>query len=168
VSLHADLEAASLALEKAKYKLERDRDDAIRRTEVDFDKANEPRRAHLVVLNKAVTVAREAYEDDLVRKAAAPRADDIKIGMKMVEWTNGRSYFGSHQYAWRATGRTGRVDVWTRETVRPDNMRWGLPAIGDLFIRILKKDGSDSALFETLRGGYKSTWLREGQKPGKA
>ena len=58
-------------------------------------------------------------------------------------------------------GQLGVIEVWTKESRYPDNMRWGMPHPGDIVIRFLKKDGSPSLKFVRkggLYGGDEKLW----------
>ncbi len=90
----------------------------------------------------------------------------------LVEW-------GRHSSNWYdtekrdllyPTGRRGLLQVCERETRFADNItHYKLPKIGDLFIRLVKKDGTSGLQHVLLYGGeVGGHWLPAGEKPEKA
>jgi hypothetical protein len=163
------MEAADEAARKFESLLEADKDAAMRASEELIDKALAARREKLIELRQAAYAAQSTWHEEKVADArrTAGKDGNLALGTRMFEWENGRSYFGSRDFQWSKTGRTGIIQVWTPETKHPENLRWGLPNVGDLYIRVLKVDGTESLKFESLRGNYKSTWMPEGKKPGR-
>lgn len=114
-------------------------------------------REELHELRRQVYAARCAWEDELVEHARK----DPSVGRVLIGWTALRCYGGG----WSPNGQKGRIDVWTRESKHPENMRFGLPSPGSLYIRVLKKDGTDSLNFDTLNHSWKVKWLPPGETP---
>lgn len=79
-------------------------------------------------------------------------------------WTGKRVYKIEKEYArWSSqviskTRVEGIVETRRSDTVFPANKRWGLPAIGEGFVRLLKRDGTPGTKIDSLTG-YKSEWL---------
>jgi len=151
------------------HKIEADKERQLRAAEERIERELKPRREHLADLRRIEVDAVAAWHSAKIEdtRQRAGKGGMFAIGTSMAEWKNGRSYFGSPRYDWSKTGRVGTIQIWTPETSYPENQRWGLPSPGDLFIRILKKDGKESLNYETLRGNFKGTWMPEGQKPGR-
>lgn len=83
----------------------------------------------------------------------------------MVEWGYDMRHRWDRSREKKPTGRRGRYELRTADTEFPANTgSYRLPNIGQVFIRILKKDGSPGLKFESLRAG--SDWrLEEGSEP---
>jgi hypothetical protein len=119
-------------------------------------------RAQAAVITAMVRAEQQSTIDQLGQRAAEARAAADAAGIeagnaelaamsdpRRVEWARGK-YLSD---AYRATGRTGQYEVWTRETVcAAGRADYSLPRIGELFLRINKKDGTPSANFERASG----------------
>lgn len=67
------------------------------------------------------------------------------------------------------TGRHGIVRVWDAGSRYPGNAgRWSLPSPGEVYVRLLRKDGTESAKFERIVGwnGH-DDWYAEGVDPNE-
>ena len=107
-------------------------------------------------LSDAHTKAQAAAEQYDVEQAIANAK--YLIGTIMCKWVVKSSWERVPQ--WEIECR-GIVEVFTRESPRPDNQRFSLPSIGDIIVRILKKDGKPGLRVERIN----DTWLPEGKKP---
>lgn len=121
--------------------------------------------ARLKELSFAVRAARAAYED-AVAEAATGKLKDYHDGI-LIEWgspPDWRPYMGA--YKKQPTGRRGRYELRARETQFAANVgSWRKPVIGEVFIRLIKKDGTPGTGFVKVREGSGSEWLPEGQEP---
>jgi hypothetical protein len=89
---------------------------------------------------------------------AAGQAEIAAMGdVRVVEWETTR--FGNN---WVLTGRSGRLEVATRET-RFSAVRSSSPTVGEILVRINKKDGTPSLLIAT--GSYRLSWKPLDWKP---
>lgn len=147
-------EEADRALRERKRKAEAE-------FEEQWEKTTEADRERLYQLRREANDAKEAWEAAKVERAAQD-TNAIALGTVMVEWK--RSGYGFSPGPMKPTGRRGRVAIWTRESPHPENIRWGLPDVGDRYIRVLKKDGTESINFEKL-SDWKTTWKPEGEEP---
>lgn len=116
----------------------------------------------LRALIQAERDAEQAYlaekEKDAAKDAPYP------IGTKMVEWTEPyRSFY--NEVPKKPTGRTGVIELVTRETQHPANLRYGKASVGSYVIRLLKKDGTPSLSYVELGAWRTGTWLPEGKEP---
>lgn len=114
--------------------------------------------ARLAEVKKKEMEARVALSEAEVRLALIENADMYQ-GI-LFEWE--RVGFGLTRGV-QKTGRRGKYEIRTRETVFPGNRQFGLPEMGEHFIRLLKKDGSPGLGF--VSNYWKEKWLPEGQKP---
>ena len=163
-----EAEAAYMAAQEAAGKAERayetERDKRIRRATDEIDHDMREQRSEHLALCRARGFAEIAWKEARV-EAARKKAHTLgPIGTVLIEWDSGRSYGYTSRREWRKTGRTGKLDVWTMDSAHPANMTWSLPSVGDFYVRVVKKDGSESRLFESLRG-YSSDWFVEGKSP---
>lgn len=119
---------------------------------------------HDAVLKDAATKEREAHRlRDELKIASMEEATlgGVPVGGRVVKWDKSYSFT-----AWRKTGLIGIVELCTPEAKFPDNQRWTLPSVGELFVRVLKKDDTPS-----LRIGGRSSmglpwgWYPEGVTP---
>lgn len=102
--------------------------------------------------------AKDARDSAIEARALSGEGLPYPIGTKLFEWKHER--WSTNSYV--KTGRTGVVEVCTRDTVHPDNMRWSRPRLGGWFIRVLKKDGTPSKQYETR---FLDRWQPEGKRP---
>lgn len=112
----------------------------------------------VVALARLEDAAKHALEDERVRVAMK----HPHIGVTVEEWKS--SGYGFRPSEPHRTGRRGIIRVWTREEKCPANITYSEPRVGSLFVRLLKKDGTESLQFDTL-GGYNGQWrVVEGTK----
>lgn len=110
---------------------------------------------------EALRVAKEQHESAVEARALAGVELPYPIGTRLVEWEMKR--YPVNGYV--KTGRIGMVEVCTRKTEHPDNMRWSRPRLGDWFVRHLKKDGTPGKQYEIR---WKENWLPEGMEHPRA
>jgi hypothetical protein len=164
--LKAACEVANQRHLNLKYKFETEERDL--RVEA-HDKINEQlQEKYGKRLEAAATKAQEAriaYEDARVN-AAATQAE-IPLGTKMARWEHVRDPNKYHEWIWQPTKQRGVVEVFTRESEHNAGRRWSTPDIGEVVIRVLRKNGTPSK--EVVRfhgyGAQRShEWVREGEK----
>ncbi len=105
------------------------------------------------------------------RLLAIAEAENGKVNLvnypsgPVFEWGHSRHYYGRGNK--RLTGRRGIFEVCTPETEFARNVcSYRRPKPGEVFIRVLKKDGTPGLAFETSRwDGKFSNWLPEGKEP---
>ena len=132
--------------------------------ERDFQRDTIGLRTALIALQRERARAEEEWN---AAKVAHAKASDegLPVGMIVFEWSNkGSFYYSSAKRPWTKTGRKGQVDIWTSASDHPTNERWGLPSVGDKYVRLIKKDGTLSRKFEKLNS-WNGTWLPEGAEP---
>lgn len=115
-------------------------------------------------LCKAYTEAFDAYEAAIIENAHATLP--YPIGTKMIGWAKEKlSRFRTVDHY--SPMATGVIEVFVSGSEVPANTRYHLPAIGDVVVRIHKKDGSLGKNVEMLfdSWGNKYKWLPEGEKP---
>jgi hypothetical protein len=128
--------------------------------EAAFHEATKADRDRIEALRRESYEAKEAWEDAKIEQAAQDEKA-LPVGTVLVEWKRSGYYGGGPS---KPTGRKGVVNIWTRQSDHPGNLRWGLPEVGDRYIRVLKKDGTPSRNFEKL-SDWKASWLPEGTEP---
>jgi hypothetical protein len=104
------------------------------------------------------------HDDGMDKLASLPKG-------VLVEWGRPRDTRGWERDRKKIALRRGVLEVRTSETVLPANVgSWRLPVIGEVFIRILKKDGSPGMAVESYRPNPAgvNAWLPEGQTPEDA
>lgn len=153
------LRAALHAARRARIAFEVEREAAKRLLQAEVnDKIREVYGAREAEVKKREADAREALREAEERRGLADNADMYQ-GI-LIEW----SFIRPHP---AMTGRRGKYEICTHKTVFPGNRQYGLPQIGERFIRLLKKDGSPALGFAS---GYRvdENWLPEGEKPKEA
>jgi hypothetical protein len=152
-----ELKIALEEAQKAHAAIERQREQDVR-AEVDRIKAEIGARykPSLDTAATAVRAAREAWEAAATAEVEA-QASTLDQTV-LCEWGRERSW-----HPLRATGRRGRLAICAPED--RFNKTWNTPEIGERFIRILKKDGSDALAFDRVKFGGSERWLPEGQEP---
>jgi hypothetical protein len=113
---------------------------------------------------------RIAYEDARL-EAAKARVSRNNYGV-LVEWgMRDRNWYNlEKRYLMYKTGRRAVLEVCDRNTIFDRNMAdWRRPAIGEIFLRRIKKNGENSAQIIKLHNEeIPSSWLPEGDKPPRA
>lgn len=128
---------------------------------IDVDLWKSAERGAWVALKTAEHHAQAAWDEAKVADAVLKKHEKGGVGTKLIEWGSGSGYYRREL---RVTGRVGRIAIWTADSAHPANMRWGLPSVGDFYVRIQRKDGSFAKTFCTLNN-YGSLWLPEGKVP---
>ena len=126
--------------------------------------------APLAELAAAEAAARAAL--DAARVAAAAATPGVPKGV-LIEWDRLESRRYNRDWAMRRTGRRGVIEVVTADTEWPGNIgSYRRPDPGGFILRLLKKDGTPSLLFErwtppTEEGMTwgSARWVPEGEKP---
>lgn len=68
---------------------------------------------------------------------------------------------------WKVIAK-GVMEIITAESEHPDSLnKYSRASIGDVVVRLLKKDGTPGKKYESLTGWKAKHWLPEGQTPGK-
>lgn len=120
--------------------------------------------------NDQATEAQRAFYDARIEDARA-RLSAMNYGRGvLVEWETKKGQWFSERKNWHyESGRRGTIEVVDRNTQFPDNMAdYRRPALGDMIIRLLKKDGTPSKQVINLMNGIPNWWLPEGEKHEKA
>jgi hypothetical protein len=120
---------------------------------------------HDAGINEAQTKALEADRAYHIALIETGRATLAAMGNPIrEEWKRAGTYW-SYKRPLVRSGRTGRQEVRDFDSKFPANRGYGLPAYGDIFMRILKKDGTPAATYES---GYKMEhWQPVGWTPEK-
>jgi hypothetical protein len=103
--------------------------------------------------------ARIAYIAERDRAAIEEANPPYPVGTKVYEWI--RLEWPNHDQPKKLSGRVGLIEVWTRDSKKPDSVGLG-PYVGRVVVRFLKKDGTPSLKYEEREI---SKWLPEGVKP---
>lgn len=128
----------------------------------------------------ATAAAEQKYGPDLERLRAkreelqaAHDAAQVALGQAataglhtgiLFEWKRKYERFSSKEGPPQATGRRGVVEVWAKGSQARGS--YGLPAIGEVVLRVLKKDGTPSVDFERHpKDLIGKLWFPEGVKP---
>ena len=94
----------------------------------------------------AVGLARAALDAARV-EAAQSKADELPQGT-LVEWNNQPITKWSRHYKFSRTGRRGKIEIVTGESQFAANLHgYSCPKLGDVIVRVLKKDGTASSKF---------------------
>lgn len=111
-----------------------------------------------VAASKAALAAKQSL-------ALSGKTARVPLGTRMVEWELVRDYTTS-KHKLRPSGRLGLVEVLTEGSPLPGNRAHGLPKIGDVIIRVLKKQGGKSLNCMKLDSwDAMNRWFPEGQDP---
>jgi hypothetical protein len=120
------------------------------------------------------TNQRQTELEDARIAAGKERLAEMNYGRgTLIEWsTHKENWYNLQQRYWYyRTGRKGFLAVWDRDAEYPDNMRhsYTLPQLGDLYIRLLKKDGKPGRQFYKWHGdAVPNWWLPEDENHEKA
>ena len=118
-----------------------------------------------------IETARRAEYDAARLEAAKARVNGNNYGM-LIEWgmRDRDWYIVEKRYLLYKTGRRGILEVYETGTLLPETMGdWRKPQIGDVFLRLIKKNGEKSRKIITLHNGeIPGNWYPEGDKPAKA
>ena len=87
--------------------------------------------------------ARRALEDAKITEATAKLESLPKRFFEKK--TSGRAW---ERRPAKPTGREAIPEVRRHDTIFPGNRTWNLPEVGEIFLRVLKKDGTPSSLIE--------------------
>lgn len=117
--------------------------------------------ARLAALRQAELDAERAVEDERIANAKPPHP----VGTVMIGWSN-KSGSWARESDWQPVAK-GIIEIVTRETVHPANTEYSRASLGDVVVRLLKKDGTPSAKYQTLGGWRSHRWLPEGKTPPK-
>jgi hypothetical protein len=121
--------------------------------------------ADIQVAKDVARTAKQAYE--AARVAEGERAAASIHSGVLAEWDWKPSGRFRQDYAWRETGRRGRCEVVTPQTVFPGNKTWNRPPVGSVAVRLLKKNGQPGmdCVKMKVNAHDKAQWLPEGEKP---
>ncbi len=158
----------------------------VREINAKIEAAESRRKAIETERDKFIQAALEAAKEEWAQRngdrldAASieiARLQNLRYDARLAE-ANSRygNYVGTKLHEWKDTGRHGRTNViktgrvgvlaiWTRLSPRPSNLAsYSIPVAGTLYIRLLKKDGTESTQFETI-GGFNFDWRHpDGQR----
>ncbi len=130
---------------RAKRAVEDARDDA---RSAALAEVNARFRDQLVAADAAIAAAKLAHEN---AKIANQTSNPVvgKIVSKSVQVKDGR-------WRWKTVDIKGIVEVTTSETIFPANkLAWKIPSGGDLFVRLLKNDGTPGVRIDNYNNQWK-------------
>jgi hypothetical protein len=117
--------------------------------------------ARYQVAYQAVADAEAAL--DAARIAEQTAAQPYPVGTKLYQWeSSGRRSYSATGCGPRLTGKVGLFEIWTKDSVAPENMKYGNRCH---VARTLRKDGTTGPSFVLYSSWQSGTWLPEGQKP---
>lgn len=121
--------------------------------------------AKIKAAREAEWEANRAHEAAMA-KAAAANTGWLPVGTKVFEWVRPGRWARAGE-PMRKSGRVGVVEVCTHESFFAGNARYSRPSVGQVFVRLLKKDGSPS--LKVVEGWRlcREDWLPEGVSPNK-
>jgi hypothetical protein len=112
---------------------------------------------------RAELAAAEALADEAIEKAALAEEREVPAGTLMEEWKTPRHTYGRGPK--ELTGRKGVLEIITRESVHPGNIReWSQAKVGQLVVRILKKNGEPGTSYVSDVWGMRNCWKVAGSK----
>lgn len=113
--------------------------------------------------NIAENEAQQLVEAEKERIALSETLHPYSLGTRMVEWSYPRRLYSQATVQNRVlTGRVGVLEIITNKSEHPANKTYGLAERGELVIRILKKDGTPSKVYERLNRRWNLQWVPEG------
>jgi hypothetical protein len=114
-------------------------------------------------LHEAARAARQAYET--AKLAEANASLPFPVGTKLIGWI--RRKLSSFRCGPLEKKSLGVVEVCDKNTEIPKGIVYHRPDIGDVLVRLLKKDGTPGKAVEKYNGdGWRThIWLPEGEKP---
>ena len=113
------------------------------------------------VLAAAVQATRQTL--DAARIAQATTALETLPKGVLVEWGHPKFYRSWERGPLKPL-RRAVLEVCTPTTKLPMNQTWNRPKLGDVFLRILKKDGTPGLAVERYDPGRRN-WIPEGEQP---
>lgn len=119
--------------------------------------------------------AEKELRDEVERRAIENAKPAFPVGTKVAEWRDDTSLYCSwknnHKPQWMLTGTKGIVEVVTKGSEFPSNMRWHRPSVGAVIVRLCKKNGTLGLMFDNIsstgNNGCNFQWLPEGVEPAK-
>lgn len=97
----------------------------------------------------------------------AARADTAEYPDGAKVWRYQWPSYGYGARQWPVGVELGVVEVWTKDSARPDNMSsYGLPSVGAKIVRTIGKSGKPGKRFATLPGWGDEVWT-VGDPPSK-
>ena len=154
--------------------------DAIKQAYEDLSLIQNDMRTRRTVLDQisSLTIEKEfgnKYREACKYYSELKKIEDELNANKLIEWgvnslpyPEGTILHKWMQYGWGTknpytmTKETGVIQIFRNGDEYPDNMRWNKPRIGDLIIRLHKKDGS---LGKKIERFYSATWVPKGEDP---
>lgn len=134
----------------------------------------------LIELEAAVTQAKQdeltthrAAQEEIETEALTGRNSPYPLGTVMIEW---KRQWGSRGYGrtnpwYETTGRTGVIEVITRQSKHQANLRWGKASLGSTVIRLRNKQRVPGIAYITMKSGIISrdggfhSWFPENIDP---
>lgn len=140
-------------------------------------------REYRVKLDTALALAEKVdHQNDLVRieKGTELLRQSNYRDMVLIEWeTRHNLWYTENKYKKFPSGRKGKLEVRNLDTQIPANIKYNIPAMGEIFIRILKQNGTPG--IQLVQMGYDgrncqkegrlqlpNLWLVEGEVPENA
>lgn len=140
------------------------RDAALKRIEFDVNAKHSEKIQKLCDASVAAQRAANRAKESLALSGKTAR---IPLGTRLIEYQLVRDFTTSKQKL-TPTGRLGLVEVLTEGSPLPGNRAHGLPKLGDVIIRVLKKQGGRSLNCMKLDSWEGiNRWFPEGQDPPK-
>lgn len=121
-------------------------------------------KARLLAAREAVYNANELEEKEKVQQSCTVW---YPVGTKVELWKNKGRYINGKQ----KSGEFGLVEVYDGTNPLPDNLRWRKPNVGDIMVRLLKKNGESGLRVEVvsnqnrMKAHFANVWLIEGDTP---
>lgn len=120
---------------------------------------------------EGIKAAREVEHTALLALEEAIIADAISAphkvppGTMMAEWKYPGRYGNRGER--QSTGRLGIIEIVTRDSEHPDNVRYNRASLGEAVVRLLKKKDSTQSKAYVRGSAMRSEWLPVGQEPAK-
>jgi hypothetical protein len=172
----SNLEELRTAYREASGRYETIRDERMRREREEQDKVREKIRSlfgdNETAASVALAGAENAFhaEEDRLRVLGNSTKLPHPEGTVLVEWKAGRYYADKTL----RPARKAVLQIYREGDPLPANVKWHRPQVGEIILRLLKKDGTPSSAIEQIhsRGdwfvndaGGRYHWLRVGVEP---
>lgn len=121
------------------------------------------------MIDAAAKIQREA-EREMVLEAGRIRTLESESrlpypeGTILKEWTWHVGFSGTIHNL-RLTGEVGVIEIFKEGDEISANVRWSKPLVGNIVLRMLKKDGTKGKDVRFWSDGMKREWLPDGKKP---
>jgi len=115
-------------------------------------------------IDRELTPLQNAHREEMEKRAIEEKELPYPEGTVMVHWERPFTY-GVNNHPYKKSGDKGVLQIFKPYDKFPSKpKRWGMPSVGDVVIRLLKKDGTPG--IQAKQYGYDGgIWTAENEDP---